>query len=135
MGAWGADTFDNDTACDWVYDLEECDDLSFVKETLERFFESSDDYIDADIGSEALAACEVIARLRGNFGVHNSYTESVDQWVESHSKLKTDGLLPMAQRVIDRVLTDDSELAELWGDSDSHDEWLAAVENLRSRLK
>jgi hypothetical protein len=36
MGAWGADTFDNDTACDWSYALDEVADLNFVRETLAR---------------------------------------------------------------------------------------------------
>lgn len=134
MGAWGHDTFDNDTACDWAYDLEECDDLSVIKDTLNRVLDCDEDYLDSDYGSEGLAACDVIARLRGNWGVRNPYTETVDQWVESHSRLKTDALVPIALRVIDRIVGEDSELAELWQDSESLDEWERAVADLRKRL-
>ena len=34
MGAWGAGTFDNDTACDWAGGLENTDDLRHVKAAL-----------------------------------------------------------------------------------------------------
>ncbi len=37
MGAWGANTFENDTACDWTYELADVDDLSLVLETLQAF--------------------------------------------------------------------------------------------------
>jgi hypothetical protein len=135
MGAWGHDTFDNDTACDWAYGLEECDDLSVICETLNRVIECGDEYLDSEDASQALAACDTIARLRGNFGVRNPYTEPVDKWVAAHADLKTDRLLPIAHRVIDRIVAEDSELLELWRDSDSFREWQASVEDLRSRLK
>ena len=135
MGAWGHDTFDNDTACDWAYELEGCDDLSVIRETLNRVIECGDEYLDSDEASQALAACDAIARLRGNFGVRNPYTETVDTWVAAHADLKTDGLLPLAHKVIDRIVGEDSELLELWKDSDSLSEWQASIEDLRSRLK
>jgi hypothetical protein len=34
MGAWAHDTFDNDTACDWAFDLEKAADLSLVTQAL-----------------------------------------------------------------------------------------------------
>lgn len=135
MGAWGHDTFDNDTACDWTAELEESDDLSVIEETLAMVLELEDDYLDSDEATRALAACDTVARLRGNFGVRNSYTEPVDNWVQSHSNLNAAPLLPNAHRVIDRILADDSELVDLWKESDSYDEWLTTMDNLRSRLK
>jgi len=35
MGAWGTGNFDNDTALDWVYDLEDREDLSLVVDTID----------------------------------------------------------------------------------------------------
>jgi len=133
MGAWDADTFDNDTACDWAHDLESVDDLSRVRETLSRVLEVGDGYLDADVASEGLAACEVIARLKGNWGVRNPYTETVDKWVESHDIVPPDDLVQTAIAVIDRVRSAPSELLELWEEGDAGD-WHQAVENLRSRL-
>lgn len=135
MGAWGHDTFDNDSACDWAYELEECDDLSFIEETLNQVIECGDEYLDSDEASRALAACDVLGRLRGNFGVRNPSTEAVDGWVAAHTDLRADELLPLAHNVIDRILAKDSELLELWQDTDSLSEWQASVEALRTRLK
>ncbi len=135
MGTWGHDTFDNDTACDWTYDLEECDDLSVIQEALGGVLDSNEDYLDSNEASQALAACETIARMRGNIGVRNPHTETVDQWAAAHKDLKTDTLLKTAHKVIDRILGEDSELPELWRDSDSYGDWQVAIEDLRSRLK
>ena len=133
MGAWGANTFDNDTACDWVYGLQGVNDLNFVRETLERVLAVGEDYLDADDGCEGLAACEVIARLRGNYGVRNAYTEEVDKWVEHQDSLPADELVGSALAVIDRVLAAPSELLELWEEADAT-EWRRAVEGLRKRI-
>jgi hypothetical protein len=83
MGAWSADTFGNDTACDWAFRLEEVDDLSVIQQAFEEVLAVGDDYLDSDMACEALAACEVIARLKGKPGLRNSDTEPVDEWVES----------------------------------------------------
>lgn len=81
MGAWGEGAFENDTACDWAYQHEECDGLSVIEAAIDAVFDAGSDYLDEEASSNALAACEVVARLKGNFGVRNSYTETVDKWV------------------------------------------------------
>jgi hypothetical protein len=133
MGAWGADTFDNDTACDWSYALDEVDDLSLVRETLDRVLAVGKEYLDSDDACEGLAACEVVARLKGNWGVRNPYTETIDKWVETHGITPPGDLIQSAVATIDRVLTAPSELLELWEEGDPT-EWRNAVENLRSRV-
>lgn len=134
MGAWGAGSFDNDTACDWSYGLEDVDDLSLVRETLAEVLDGAGDYLDADVASEALGACEVIARLNGNWGPRNPHTEAVDHWVEAHPMPVPADLVQTAIAVIDRVLSADSELLDLWNESDSGDDWRKAVEELRQRV-
>lgn len=133
MGAWGALAYDNDDANDWAYDLENVDDLSVVEEAFDAV-EENDDYVESPEGSNALAACEVLARLKGNFGYRNAYTEKVDDWVKAHPQTVPPELLARAESVIDRVLAEDSELRELWEESGAED-WLAAVKDLRNRMK
>lgn len=134
MGAWAADSFGNDTACDWTYGLEKVDDLSLVREALEAVLEVQDEYLDADIASMGLAACEVIARLKGNCGLRNSYSERADRWVEQHRIQLPANLIHAALAVIDRILAPPSELRELWEEGDAS-EWRQAVENLRERVQ
>lgn len=133
MGAWDADTFDNDTACDWAYELENTEDLSHVQQALNAVVDVGSDYLDSDLACEALAACEVLARLKGNWGKRDAYTETVDKWVESHPQSPPQHLLELALLVIDRIRTKPSELLELWEESDAA-EWQAAVNNLRKRV-
>lgn len=134
MGTWGADTFDNDTACDWAYGLEGADDLALVRETLARVIAAGDDYLDPDEACEGLAACEVIARLKGNWGARNAYTETVDIWVEDHPGQPPTELVSLAAAVIDRVLSAPSELMELWDEDGENQEWHDAVADLRLRV-
>src|SRR5450432_135742 len=121
MGAWGGDTFDNDTACDWTYDLEGAEDLSFVRETLARVTAIGSEYLDSDGACAGLAACEVLARLKGNWGVRNAYTGTVDKWVSAHQGQPPADLIATALLVINRVLSPPSELLELWSESDGKD--------------
>jgi hypothetical protein len=134
MGAWSADSFGNDTACDWSYGLEKVGDLSLVKQAIEAVLSVDEDYLDADTACEGLAACEVIARLKGNWGVRDPYTETVDKWVESHKIVPPEKLIQTALAAIDRICAQQSELLELW-EEDDPSEWHAAVDDLRERVR
>lgn len=135
MGAWGTGIFDNDTACDWAYELEGQRDLGVIERTLDAVLENGDAYLDAGEGEEALAAAEALARLQGHWGVRNSYTERMDAWVEAAGLTPPPALVGKAHAAIDRILAADSELAELWAESDEFDAWKAAVVALRGRLR
>jgi hypothetical protein len=134
MGAWSVDAFGNDDACDWAYGLEEVKDLSLVEHALDVVLSSGDEYLEAPPASEALAAIEVIARLQGNWGERNSYSEIVDKWVEKTKIQPPLSLIQKALRVIERILADNSELKELWQDSDEYELWLASVQELKGRV-
>lgn len=134
MGAWGVLAFDNDTACDWKYGLDDVDDLSLVESAFDELEEVGGEYLDQDLACHALAACEVIARLRGKPGYTNSFTEGVDEWVAAHNIQPSPALIKRAFAAIDRVLADDSELRELWDESADSAEWCAGVQDLRKRL-
>ncbi|MFA6045195.1 MAG: DUF4259 domain-containing protein [Phycisphaerales bacterium] len=135
MGAWGVGPFENDAACDWEWQLEKVDDLSVIQQALEAASKGDpeDDFLDADIASEAVAACEVLARLQGNPGKSDSYTEAVDRWVAGHPLTPSASLIKLARAVLDRVVSEQSELRELWDESDSV-EWLASIESIRARI-
>jgi len=135
MGAWGTGVFDNDYACDWKCDLEESEDLALVEETFEQIEENGEEYLESDLGSEALAACEVIARLKGNWGPRNAYTESLDNWVINHPLCPPVELIQNALAAIDRIMTSPSELLEVWFEDSDKDEWLKVVADLRSRVQ
>jgi hypothetical protein len=132
MGAWGHLAFENDDACDWACDLEDVADLSLVEEALGAV-EEADDYLEAPEAAMAIGACELLARLRGSHGYQNDDTKKVDAWVREHPMQPSPQMLARATAVIDRILGDDSELRQLWEEADDS-EWVACVEDLRSRL-
>lgn len=134
MGAWGELAFDNDTANDWADGLADVEDLSLVESTLSALEHLGGEYVEQDIACDVLAACEVLARLKGNPGYKNAYTEKVDSWVAAHPLTPSPALLKRAVAGIDRILGDESELRELWEDAEA-DEWLAAMTDLRRRLE
>lgn len=134
MGAWGVGALDNDTACDWADELAQANDLSRVEGALDAVL-AEEEFLDSDVASEALAACEVIARLLGGCGVRNAYTESIDTWTRAHPQVPPPELIARAHAAIDRILAEDSELRELWQETGDPSEWLDAVAELRGRLQ
>ena len=133
MGAWGYGAFENDDAGDWAFGLEDTDDLSLVEEAIDSVLEA-EVYLDAPAASEALAACEVIARLQGRYGTRDSSTEDVDAWVEAHPLRVPPELVEKALQAIDRITGPDSELRELWDDAGA-EAWLASVEEIKERVR
>lgn len=135
MGAWDTGIFDNDTACDWACGLKDAHDRALIERTLDAVLDVGDDYLEAPEAEEALAAAETLARLLGRGGVRNAYTEAVDAWVAAHPGRPSPELLDKARRAVARILGADSELRELWEDSDDADAWRQAVEDLQARLR
>jgi hypothetical protein len=64
MGTWGVNSFDNDNAADWVWELEEADDLSVVEEAIERVLDCGDELVESPDAEVAIAAADVLARLK-----------------------------------------------------------------------
>jgi len=134
MGAWGTGVFDNDTACDWAYDLKETGDLSLIEGALDKVLNIGGEYLGASVAEEALAAAEAVARLKGNWGIRDSYTETMDRWVETTRLTPPQALVEKALRAIERSLSGPSELLELWGETEEFTAWEESVKDLIKRL-
>ena len=135
MGAWGTGIFDNDTACDWAYGLKETNDLSLIECALDKVLKVGAEYLDAREAEEALAAAETAARLKGNWGIKDSYTEKMDEWVETTRLTPPQALIEKALKAIERTLSGPSELLELWGEVEGFIAWEESVKDLSRRLK
>jgi hypothetical protein len=135
MGTWSVDPFGSDNAVDWIYDLVETDDLAFIAETIQKVLDIGSEYLEAPEVVEAIAAADTIARLKGNFYVKNAYTESLDDWIENHKLTPPQALVESAIVAMERILTDPSELLELWQDSENFDDWAKEIQDLKARLR
>jgi hypothetical protein len=136
MGTWSYESFGNDDAADWAADLEEAGDLEFVESTLDAVLDVGKEYLEAPEAARAIAAAEAIARLQGRFGIRDAFSEAVDNWVNRGGVKPSPALAAKAQRALDRILTNPSELLELWEEAvEDVDNWKAAVQDLKARLK
>ncbi|MGQ4708935.1 DUF4259 domain-containing protein [Acinetobacter junii] len=134
MGTWSHESFGNDTANDWAYELEDATDFVVIEAALQVALDEGDEYLDADLAMEAIAAVEVIAKRLGKGTQSDVYTEKVDQWLETISEQPSDDLLSLAKRVLERIVADDSELKELWLESDEYELWLGNIQQLKDAL-
>ena len=134
MGAWSMDAFGNDDAADWAQELEEAEDFSPIEEAIEAVLGVGDEYLEAPEASVAVAAIEVLARLGGSPGEPSVYSEAADQWVARQQARPDAELIDKAQAAIARILAEDSELSELWQESEDYEAWRAGLEALGARL-
>jgi hypothetical protein len=140
MGTWSTAAFGNDFALDWAQDLQESKDLFFIEDTLNNVLSAdSAEYLEAPFAAEGLAAIEVLARVYGKRNPDeedDENTADVDAWVEEVSKKakrRTD-LIEKSQRAIEHILSERSELRELWQDSEHYEDWRASVADLKTRI-
>jgi Domain of unknown function (DUF4259) len=104
------------------------------KQALDRISLRGDDYLEAPDAEEGLAAAEIVARLNGSPGDKTPYTASIDRWIEGSQTSVAAEVIEKAKRAITRVLSEPSELLELWTPSDNFDDWKRSVERLLDRL-
>jgi hypothetical protein len=134
MGTWSFEPFGNDTAGDWAFGLDKAKDLSYIEAALNAILEQDkDDELESTDAEEAVAACEVLAKLLGKGTQSDGYTQGVDTWVAS-VKIKPDaGMLKKAQKALKRVTGKNSELRDLW-EEEGADDWNETIKLLRSAL-
>jgi hypothetical protein len=136
MGTWDSGSFGNDTACDWSYGLEGVIDLSYVEAALDRVLACGHSTpVPADASECAVAAAEVVARLKGNWGEENSYSQTVDAWVRAHPITPPAPLVAKAVAALERIVVSPSELLDLWNEADEGAGWTEAVTELKGRVR
>ena len=125
MGAWGHKTFQDDTTCDWVYELQETEDpIEFLRESLTP---EDENYIEYDNGCGILGASEAI------YGIcHDSRdqeNEEFTSWVAANKGLDVTTLKGLAVSSMQKVLSENSELNELWSENEEfYPQWREEIE-------
>ena len=135
MGAWSYEPFGNDTACDWAYELEESEGYTAIIDAFNQIIEmSTEEYIDADIGCVAHAAAEVLVKSFGRGAEEEDLPEAVEKWLEQNKSKTNYALIPKAIRALDLLTSENSELDELWRDSDDYEQWVQNIDELKETL-
>ncbi|XUM00439.1 DUF4259 domain-containing protein [Streptomyces venezuelae ATCC 10712] len=131
MGTWDIGPFDNDTAADFSYRVDEAPEEQRAEVLRAAFREvtgTGEEYLDADFAVEAIASAALVAaQCPGGTPVTTSYGPK-----KPLPALPAD-LRPTAVEALDRILVEPSELLELWEESDG-EEWKAGVRKLRTVL-
>lgn len=132
MSAWGTGVFENDEATRYLAEVLQ-DGSVAVWEALEIAVDE-DDYLEAPEGMRAVAAADLVAaHATGNWS---------NVPVDRRSALSSlpiqvsDDLRALALDALERVTAAKSELREVWSEEgDGFGAWLAAVEDVRIRLR
>ncbi len=138
MGAWCTDNFSNDMAADWVAALEKSKGVKFLMSPIERINRNTG-YLQIEECSEALAASEVVAAA-----VSTDYSitpEEVNTWLNTKKgfiftkKPQVNAAhSTQAIQAVERIL-EESELKELWQDSEEFENWQGKQQVLLEKLR
>jgi len=132
MGAWGERAFQNDSALDWLAQLEAAG-VDILRKTLTRVADTEeDDEVDVDDGTSAIAAAEVVAAALG--GGRDRVTKEVSVWLDRHQSSLGAQDMALAKQAVKRVLAARSELRALWDEGGPDNAWHEDVRVLLSRL-
>lgn len=129
MGAWGIGHFENDDAGDWVWELEDAGSLVPVESAIVGV--GPEDCLEAPDACMALAAGETIAAAVGRSA--SDIPETVSKFVSGLDAPVAPDLVAKARAAVERVLAN-SELRELWEETDEFDAWQSKVRDLTQRL-
>jgi len=133
VGAWGIGLFENDDAMDWAVYFRDAPSALVLADAFVAII-GVEDYIERDAGSYALAAAEVLAAVRGR--PCRDFPTYLKDWASAHPEIVTPALLTQALAAIDRAMMEkSSEIAELWAEGERAADWIAVVEDLKSRLR
>lgn len=137
MGAWGAGSFENDTAMDWTYEVKSAADVAKPFERLKRESDVHPDQgemeIEADFASELIAAAETVAMMMGR--KIPEFPEELEQAVGGEQEVPK-LLYHQARNAVLCVLRN-SELAQLWeeaAEETGENEWNVEITGLIDRL-
>ncbi|GGX69858.1 DUF4259 domain-containing protein [Streptomyces fructofermentans] len=131
MGTWDIGPFDNDTAADFGGDLDDAtseERASMVRGALERAARPAD-HLDTPDGERAVAAVALVVAQHSDGEPACSNHGPSKPLPELPAALRT-----LAVDALDRVVSDASELAELWAEAANGSRWRRDIARLRDVL-
>ncbi|HEY9788058.1 MAG TPA: DUF4259 domain-containing protein, partial [Candidatus Obscuribacterales bacterium] len=133
MGDWDVSAFGNDQAKDWLAALMEGVSAAPVFRALVTVAKlPPSDYLQAPDCECAIAAAELVVAARGK--PSPALPEEAREWLERTKFVAGTEVVTMALSVVKRIALN-SELKELWQDTESGKDWLATIYDLQKRLE
>lgn len=134
MGAWGFGSFENDDAGDFLGDLTDSGDLALIREAIDNVLTSTE-YVEAPDACMAIVAAEVVAAALGRPTLAAQQEEELTRWLSRIRPRIDTGLAAQARDALARILAPNSELRELWEETDDLSDWQASVLELDRQLQ
>ena len=135
MGAWGTGPFENDMALDLFAELEEETSFSVIRRKIEEVV--TDDYLDANQVSEAIASIALLTAIKVNDTrlVPEFETSSLSTLRSMFLSKIDDGLLSLVEDALGIIRrSDDNELYDLWAEQEGFEDWMAHLDYLEETL-
>jgi hypothetical protein len=132
MGAWGIGVFEDDTALDILDMFETIEPIEFISESLENAILT--DYLEYDEGINVLVSAAFIDTIinKTKYEILNDEYEPI---IEIIGELNLADFKIAAVKALNVVVSDHSEINELWSESEVYDDWKANIISMISRLK
>ena len=125
MGAWGVKPLENDGALDWLAEYHDDSDIERIFRKIQSYDRKLND-IPSFAGEEAIAACWLLIDL------HKPKKRLFRKPLTITPKKV---LIQSAINTLDLLITDRSELRELWDESGELSKWLASIDELTKSLQ
>ncbi|MCI5078200.1 DUF4259 domain-containing protein [Oricola sp.] len=134
MGTWGPKPFENDDAADFVDEFGEMGADAIV-DAIRTVTSGSEDYLEGPEAQRAIAACAFVAAAIGDSSALDEV--AADAWQGFDGETATlASLKPEAVSALDRIMSGNSELLELWEEADAEalEQFKNEIEALKKRL-
>lgn len=127
MGAWGTGVFEDDSACDLLYDAMETDAQTFIAKAIGH---KGSDYLDYEECQEVIVSGAILDSVL-NGAKYEHVTEGYDEWLRQQNKEELEKFRADIVAGLKVVLSDKSELNELWSENEEdYLVWRAGVEKI-----
>ena len=137
MGAWGTGYFEDDGAFDFMDEIESSDK---PKETVATAFRGAiaADYLETDEANAVIVAAAYVDRYVNGTTFSAPDDDDpldVDSFPERRPDQDLSGLTGIAVQALQKVIGENSELKELWEETDEFEAWQGGVVQLIGRLR
>jgi hypothetical protein len=134
MGAWDEKSFGNDDALDFTNEILEEDDpqkvISIINEIANL---AGDEELEAPDASMGVAAIEFVGAAKG--APASDFPKEALRFVQKHRDVLNDkDLKALAIKTLNRI-RENSELKELWEESEYFEQWKAVMDDLLKRVE
>lgn len=133
MGAWGSGIFEDDTALDTLANAIDSTAQDFIQHVLSTI--DINEYLEYDEAYQLIIAGVILDNLL-NGTVYDHNDEGFDDWLEQQCKDDLAQFKPALLPGLEMVLSDQSELNELWQENSvEYPHWRAHIEHIIARLQ